>query len=1064
MAKIRTLDELTLSLQDFLNKAQPNLDIKPGQIARDLFIDLPASELAKLYLELNNFSSTQSIILATGSDLDRYGRNYGLTRKTGSFATGVVAFTVNNLESDVLVPRGTIVAARNGTTFSTVADLFFDSTKKSVYRSNALRISSDLNLAGITDQYAAEVAVQANSSGIAGRIGKFSIVSQSLFGLSNITNVNSFSGGSSLESHTSFRSRILSVFSGSSIGTSQGYLNAIKSDARVADAIIIEPGDPLMTRDGSISTTNANNQKIIISSGTGGKIDIVVQGSSIEQTSESFIFKDISGRNDPTDMKNDIILGQRGINPLLDYQQKRKESLRTGVLPFQPVLQVLGVSGSLSGPNFRETTDGKTKGSFELLKDAGAFGGSAFGFDRLHFISNQIELEDEQIIKTQFNSQDALDYTDISIISEAHQTVNIFAESPTVDSRDRSILSVKHLPVLSIDRVSNLTTGERYRIIDQNPDGVIGEPNTTGRFQIMGSTLPTASDILSVNYSWNRIFDDTLDFDNLTTTRTTRTVQDSIDWGFANRVEREKTAIKFSNIDGYYVETTHPISRVINVNTAVSESQTVVLGKITMSQAILNITSIVDNVGRELFHTSKSDGSFSAAQITLPTDTIVSNGSTAQVIYNTTDLFSPSGVDTGSFADRKIILIGFSQLIDVYVDYVADVSSLVNTTSLTNLPIAGYRNAFVIGDAVVGNQPTSNLYDGSGIVRSLRWSPTFLRINFGSISSPGRIAIRGTSYKKIDVVFTATESNLRFNLENAITSSGQIITPGLAIAHIELLERVSVSDGSVISVDHTFDTLNYAIKNAAYSLGRGFSDSSLSNTEILFVSTESNVANVPVVGQTFRVVFYVVDTNAVEKILVSTNGIQISKNRYIFIEKISVESGFLNLSGVIGGTLSIDSYTQPITSSQYSASYKYKSPKEGERITITYTYNKLLSDLINTIERVRPITADILIRAAKSKAVDVSVSVVATSSFSGGNTNLEQSIQDNISTFLNSNSLNTIVDYSDIIANLYNVPGLDRVVITQFNLSGETGVKKSISAARDEFITAGTVSVVIEER
>src|SRR5690606_6759346 len=119
----------------------------------------------------------------------------------------------------------------------------------------------------------------------------------------------------------------------------------------------------------------------------GGKVDIYVQGSAIEDITESYIYKDLSGKNDPTSIANDYIIGQRSINPLLDYQQKRRLLFSQGTLPFQPVDSIVSITGSLSGPNFIESftdTDGSVKGNFELSKDEGTFGGSVFGFDKIH--------------------------------------------------------------------------------------------------------------------------------------------------------------------------------------------------------------------------------------------------------------------------------------------------------------------------------------------------------------------------------------------------------------------------------------------------------------------------------------------------------------------------------------------------------------------------------------------------------------------------------------------------------------------------------------------------------
>src|SRR5690242_20548472 len=101
MVRIRTVDELILNACDFYKTAQPNLDIKPGTVARDLFIDGPNTQLARVYDELSLIRNSQSLRLALGSDLDKLGNNFGAVRKRGSVSSGVALYTFNEIESDI---------------------------------------------------------------------------------------------------------------------------------------------------------------------------------------------------------------------------------------------------------------------------------------------------------------------------------------------------------------------------------------------------------------------------------------------------------------------------------------------------------------------------------------------------------------------------------------------------------------------------------------------------------------------------------------------------------------------------------------------------------------------------------------------------------------------------------------------------------------------------------------------------------------------------------------------------------------------------------------------------
>ncbi|NBR40729.1 MAG: hypothetical protein EBT93_15155, partial [Alphaproteobacteria bacterium] len=129
-----------------------------------------------------------------------------------------------------------------------------------------------------------------------------------------------------------------------------GPVALVDADQRVISSSLIGPGNPLMTRDGTITSEDELGNLTIISSGTGGKADILVQGSDLQRNSESFIYNDRSGTQDPTSPTNDIVLGQRGASTELDMAQRRKEAIDSGIFPFQPVDSVLSLSGTASGP------------------------------------------------------------------------------------------------------------------------------------------------------------------------------------------------------------------------------------------------------------------------------------------------------------------------------------------------------------------------------------------------------------------------------------------------------------------------------------------------------------------------------------------------------------------------------------------------------------------------------------------------------------------------------------------------------------------------------------------
>jgi hypothetical protein len=97
MVRVRTANDIVLGSIDFYRTSQQELDLKPGQVARDLLVDGPAVQLASLYEELQSAQSAQSLFLSLGSELDALGSNFGASRKQGTSSSGTAVLTVLKL-------------------------------------------------------------------------------------------------------------------------------------------------------------------------------------------------------------------------------------------------------------------------------------------------------------------------------------------------------------------------------------------------------------------------------------------------------------------------------------------------------------------------------------------------------------------------------------------------------------------------------------------------------------------------------------------------------------------------------------------------------------------------------------------------------------------------------------------------------------------------------------------------------------------------------------------------------------------------------------------------------
>lgn len=725
MVAIRSVNEIILSLVDHFKLSQPDLDTKPGTVAKDLFIDAPATQVSLLYNELSGISNKQSLRLVVGSDLDRLAKNFGITRKQPTPSTGVALLTFSSITAPVNINRGDRIIAANGFSYSVISGLSVVPSATNLYRSIATKFREQLSIAGISDEYAVEVTVIATTSGSVGNIGSYSLNKTSIGGVSNVTNINSFNGGTDQETDVAFRNRILSSFSGSSVGTSLGYLNVALSTPGVIDAFVVEPGNILMTRDGT--KLNKTGTKIL-SEGSGGKVDIITLGSSLLEDKDTFIYLDKSNTNDATSSKNNIVIGQIEGDKNKTINKKRFDNIKAGILPAQPVSNILEVSGSVSGSNYtpkKVDMFGRVSGNYELIKDQGVYSGSPWGFDTFHWISNKISLFSEDRIKGQFNGQDTVTFTDVLNIPKIEQTISIINENSIVTS-DRSIIQLLHTPATNVTRVFNVNTGERYLVPDQNLDKT-GTYNTTGRIKISGNTLPSPSDQLQVDYNWIVTYDEYANYDGLGNTNNIRTVTDSIDWGYSSIIRGEK--IRFSrdiNNDFFIGSSSHPISVVVSanlfteitgfvkkINTGLFINRLAVSIN-NLSKQTFNIDSIsFKNHNSELYKTAQSNGTFFSTPtivgidilynttIILPTDTAAQDGDAVTVYLDNINVFTDQSIvgDSSTFQvtiPTSLIDSHFSAPIDnvvLKVDYISNVSEMFSLP-IASLPVTRVGNSF----------------------------------------------------------------------------------------------------------------------------------------------------------------------------------------------------------------------------------------------------------------------------------------------------------------------------------------------------------------------------------
>lgn len=584
MATIRTFSQISQSMEDGIRLRQPSLDTKPGTVARDIFIDNPADQIAVVYNDMQLIQKTQSLLNSTGQILDKYGSNYGIIRDPGKTASGTAILTFNNLLNNINITSGTTITAKTGIVFRITSNIIISAATKGIYSSYASSIAAQLHIAGISDQYAVQVPIQCLNVGSNGNVPVYSLIKTSIAGITNVTNISPTSGGTNKQSDPTYKNQIIAGLSGSAAGTARGYQNALLLVSGIQSSYIASAGNPILTRDGTVTQRNSDGSLIVLSPGTGGKVDIWLQGSNFINITESYVFHDISGTGDVTSVLDAHIFGQTTNTTNLTPIERRQLFTQTGTLPFQPVDSIISLSGSVSGANFVQGVN------YKLVTDTNPdTQNTAFSLDNVVFLQNYISIDGENVAKGNNNSVDNLVFSGIKSVNDVYQNILVSNDIATLNLNNHTQITMPHKPINTVLRATNLTTGERYIIIDQNLDTTTGL-NETGQISISGSVLPSSQDLIQVDYNWSFDYDKTTDYLNPSESSL---VNSGIDWGKSNHIAMEQ-GLLIRNNNRYNVGLINNIDRVYTAFYCDSQITTVqqalLINQSETSKAIRQVT------------------------------------------------------------------------------------------------------------------------------------------------------------------------------------------------------------------------------------------------------------------------------------------------------------------------------------------------------------------------------------------------------------------------------------------------------------------------------------------
>ncbi len=631
---IKTYSQVVQSMQDNISLRRPTLDTKAGTVARDLFIDNPADQIAGVYRDMQLIQRTQSILNATGKILEQFGSNYGIAKDLGKRASGNAILTFNSLLNNINIPSGTTITAKTGAVFRVTANIIISASTKGIYASYASSISDQLHIAGISDQYAVQIPIEAINVGSNGNVPAYALVQTSISGVSNVTNITQTIGGANPQGDSQYRNEILAGLSGSAAGTSRGYKNSLLTVSGILSVYVASPGNPILTRDGTITQRNSDGTLSVLTTGTGGKVDIWINGTDIVNISESYVFHDLSGTGDITSLLNAHILGQTINNTSLTPLERRQSFIQTGELPLQPVDSVISLSGSISGANFVQDVN------FTLVKDVNSeTENTSFALDSLVFLQNFIGISGENVAKGNPNSVDALVFPAIKSIDNIRQSITVVNDLAKLDIADHTKITMPHKPLSTVLRATNLTTNERYTITDQNINSSTGL-NESGQIFIDGSILPASQDLIQVDYNWYLTYDSGTDYFAPGNVKFTT---NGIDWGRSNYISLE-SALLIRNGNHYNLGVTRYVDRVYSA--FYCDTQT----------AIVQEATLIDQTGvvKALRQITITTGSGPVVYFVLPSLNLITLGVVPGDVINIISDAAPSN-RSGTYTVASII-------------------------------------------------------------------------------------------------------------------------------------------------------------------------------------------------------------------------------------------------------------------------------------------------------------------------------------------------------------------------------------------------------------------------
>jgi len=340
---IRTQKEVALDLITILLGREPNLDVKPGSVERQIHIDPQSREFYLAYIRLDFAMRSQSFMALRkldDEDNDRISDPVATSTKklllkdayffeNDDDVQSMIDLSFDRLASNFGVSRGeatssnvdllyfTNIAPTTNITiaFETEASTIPTETEEAIAFSTLSEATMYVDRLDdywneITEQYEITLAAVALVPGAAGNVNANTIVSSTVAGL-RVTNLQPAIGGEDSESNADLADRANLAFVGLDVGTDAGYRRIVMSVPEVRDMMVVGAGHPMMQRD-----YDEVRKKHVY-----GKVDIYIRGGDDIQVTESigFLFNQSEDEQFNIDDATNMIISSTSGLPSLTY-------------------------------------------------------------------------------------------------------------------------------------------------------------------------------------------------------------------------------------------------------------------------------------------------------------------------------------------------------------------------------------------------------------------------------------------------------------------------------------------------------------------------------------------------------------------------------------------------------------------------------------------------------------------------------------------------------------------------------------------------------------------------